>query len=63
MYLGYGTTASSATGLSAEFVIGINNAGKGSNTGFFSPNGGGVYQGNNSSTWSTVSDKDLKRIL
>lgn len=63
MYLGYGTTASSATGLSAEFVIGINNAGKGSNTGFFSPNGGGVYQGNNSSTWSVTSDERLKKNI
>jgi hypothetical protein len=35
--------------------------GKGSSTGFISPNGGAVYQGNNSSTWSTTSDERIKR--
>ena len=36
------------------------NTGKGANTGFINPNGGGVYQGNNNSTWSTVSDSRIK---
>jgi hypothetical protein len=35
--------------------------GKGSNTGFINPNGGGVYQGNNSSSWSTTSDERIKQ--
>ena len=33
------------------------------NTGFISPNGGGVYQGNNSTTWSTTSDQRLKKNI
>jgi hypothetical protein len=37
--------------------------GKGTNTGFISPSGGGVYQGNNSSTWSTTSDQRLKKNI
>jgi hypothetical protein len=37
--------------------------GKGTNTGFISPNGGGVYQGNNSSSWSTTSDQRLKKNI
>ena len=36
---------------------------KGSNTGFITPNGGGVYQGNNSSSWSTTSDQRLKKNI
>ena len=37
--------------------------GKGSSTGFISPNGGGVYQGNNSATWSVASDQRLKKNI
>jgi len=37
--------------------------GKGSCTGFISPGGGGVFQGNNSSTWSTVSDQRIKKNI
>ena len=36
---------------------------KGNSTGFISPNGGPVYQGNNSSTWSTTSDRRLKKNI
>jgi hypothetical protein len=36
---------------------------KGSNTGFITPNGGGVYQGNNSATWSITSDERLKKNI
>ncbi len=46
-----------------EVVIGIDAQGKGSSTGFISPNGGGVYQGNNSSSWSTTSDRRLKKNI
>jgi hypothetical protein len=38
-------------------------AGKGDSTGFISPSGGGVYQGNNSSSWSTTSDQRLKKNI
>ena len=37
--------------------------GKGDDTGFISPNGGGVYQGNNSSSWSTTSDRRIKKNI
>jgi hypothetical protein len=37
--------------------------GKGSTTGFISPNGGGVYQGNNATTWSITSDQRLKKNI
>jgi hypothetical protein len=46
-----------------EIVIGYNTQGKGSSTGFINPNGGGVYQGNNSSSWSTTSDRRLKKNI
>ena len=36
---------------------------KGSSTGFIAPGGGGVYQGNNSSTWSQTSDGRLKKNI
>jgi hypothetical protein len=37
--------------------------GKGSSTGYINPNGGGVYQGNNSATWSVTSDQRLKKNI
>jgi hypothetical protein len=40
-----------------------NGSGKGSNTGFINPNGGGVYQGNNGATWSVTSDQRLKKNI
>ena len=46
-----------------EIVIGYNTTGKGSSTGFINPNGGGVYQGNNSSSWTTTSDRRLKKNI
>ena len=39
------------------------NVGKGASTGFINPNGGGVYQGNNSSSWSTTSDRRIKKNI
>ena len=36
---------------------------KGSSTGFINPNGGGVYQGNNSATWNVSSDQRLKKNI
>jgi hypothetical protein len=38
-------------------------AGKGDSTGFISPSGGGVYQGNNSTVWSVTSDQRLKKNI
>jgi hypothetical protein len=64
VYIGKGSQASSSSA-SNEIVVGTSNAGtaKGSNTGFINPNTGGVYQGNNSSTWSTTSDRRLKKNI
>lgn len=54
----------SAAGAGNELVIGtLNVTGKGGSTGFISPNGGGVYQGNNSATWSITSDQRLKKNI
>jgi hypothetical protein len=41
----------------------LNTVGKGSTTGFINPNGGGVFQGNNSATWSVTSDRRLKKNI
>jgi hypothetical protein len=57
----YSDVAASANNY--EIVIGYNTQGKGSSTGFINPNGGGVYQGNNSSSWSTTSDRRLKKNI
>ena len=60
-----GTIATtSAAGDSGEIVMGTNVVtGKGSSTGFISPNGGGVYQGNNSLSWSITSDQRIKKNI
>ena len=60
--IGYNAQASAATDTN-EIVIGNGAVGKGSNTGFINPNSGGVYQGNNSATWSTTSDQRLKKNI
>jgi hypothetical protein len=61
IYIGREPTASSS-GVSYEYMIGAG-TGKGSNTGFINPNSGGVYQGNNSGSWSTTSDRRLKKNI
>jgi len=55
----------SGNNTSSELVVcsGTGSTGKGTSTGFINPNGGGVYQGNNSSTWSTTSDQRLKKNI
>jgi len=67
VYIGPNSTASSSS-VSNEVVIGSAGGGagftgKGANTGFINPNTGGVYQGNNSSSWSTTSDQRLKKNI
>jgi hypothetical protein len=37
--------------------------GKGSSTAFIAPNGGGVYQDNNSASWATTSDRRIKKNI
>jgi hypothetical protein len=44
-------------------VMGYNTTSKGSSTGYINPNGGGVYQGNNSAAWSVASDQRLKKNI
>jgi hypothetical protein len=63
-YLGANGVASSS-GVNNEIVInaGGSTTGKGAYTGFINPNTGGIYQGNNSSTWSTTSDRRLKKNI
>jgi hypothetical protein len=63
VYIGSGATASAA-GASGEIVIcHYSTTGKGNNTGFINPGSGPVYQGNNSSSWSTTSDQRLKKNI
>ena len=60
--VGYNSVAADATH-SNTIVIGVNSTGKGSNTGFINANTGGIYQGDNSSDWSTTSDRRLKKNI
>jgi trimeric autotransporter adhesin len=53
---------SSASGVSCEILIGRNITGKGTSTGFIGATSG-VYQGNNSSSWSTTSDRRIKKNI
>jgi hypothetical protein len=63
IYIGVNTGGSGANP-QHELVWAAKNAvGKGNATGFIQPDGGGVYQGNNSSTWSTTSDRRLKKNI
>jgi hypothetical protein len=54
-------TIASAQNVDYEAVIGFNLTGKGANTGYIG--NGGVYQGNNSASWSTTSDRRLKKNI
>ena len=61
-----GARASSATS-NYELVLGSTNTtitGKGNSTAFIAPGGtGAAYQGNNSSSWSTTSDRRIKKNI
>jgi len=63
-YIG-ASTAASATGAANEVVLGAGNGptGKGSSTAFISANGGSTYNGANSSSWATISDRRLKKNI
>jgi hypothetical protein len=65
MYIGYGSTASSSS-VGYEMVLCTTAGsvtGKGSSTAFISVGGGSIYQGNNSSSWATTSDRRLKKNI
>jgi hypothetical protein len=55
----------STGGAVSQLVLssGASSVSKGNSTGFIDPNVGGVYQGNNSSSWSTTSDRRLKKNI
>jgi len=65
VYMGYLAQASGGSATDEIVIAAGNNfiVGKGNNTGFISPDGGGVYQGNNSSSWSTTSDRRIKKNI
>jgi hypothetical protein len=66
-YVGFGASASGNSG-SSELVVssgynGGSTVGKGTDTGFIKGGSGGIYQGNNSATWSVTSDQRLKKNI
>jgi hypothetical protein len=63
IHLGYGTSTSSVS-VGNEIVISTNSdTGKGSQTGFIAPGFGSCYQGSNSGSWATTSDRRLKKNI
>ena len=62
IYVGPGVIASGVA-VTNEICIGQFATGKGANTGYINANSGGVYQGNNSATWSITSDQRLKKNI
>lgn len=63
-YIGASVAASSSSAAN-ELVVGVGNGptGKGSNTAFINANGGGTYNGANSTSWATTSDRRLKKNI
>jgi hypothetical protein len=62
--IGLDARASAGGGSSQIVIVSDTTAtGKGDNTGFIKPGTGGMYQGNNSSSWSTTSDQRLKKNI
>jgi len=55
--------ATSGAGADFEIVLGCTTTGKGTNTGFMDANDGGNYAGNNSASWSTTSDRRIKKNI
>lgn len=58
-----GTSSPSVSSTTYEIIIGNGVNGRGGSTGVISPAGGGVFQGNNSATWSVSSDQRLKKNI
>ena len=64
VYLGINAGASSAAvAQELHITTSTGGVGKGSNTGYINVNGGGVYQGNNSTLWAIISDQRLKKNI
>ncbi len=62
IYIGKSTTADGGSHDTA-IVIGYNSTSKGNATGFINAGSGGNYAGNNSSAWSTTSDRRIKKNI
>jgi hypothetical protein len=63
VYIGYNNNPS-AVGSNHEIVIANGNmTGKGSSTGYISPNGGPMYNGQNSTVWVVDSDRRIKKDI
>jgi len=62
-YVGYNSQASGVNAINELVVCAGTGTGKGTSTGFINAGGGGVYQGNNSATWSITSDARLKKNI
>ena len=60
---GDGHTPTSAVGGDHQVIIGFESTGKGDDTGFMNAGGGGNYAGNNSASWSTTSDRRIKKNI
>ena len=59
-----GTLAQSASaGVDQQVVIGYNITSKGHQTGFISPAGGAMYNGQNSTVWVATSDRRIKKNI
>jgi hypothetical protein len=57
-------TNGNAAGVTNSIIVGTpGSVGKGNSAGYINPQGGGVYQGNNSSSWSTTSDRRIKKNI
>ena len=62
IYIGYNVQPSSAT--DSSLVIGASVSGKGNNTGYIYPPGGGsMYQATNTTTWAQNSDERIKKNI
>jgi len=62
-YVGYNSQASGVNAINELVVCAGTGTGKGTSTGYVNAGGGGVYQGNNSATWSITSDARLKKNI
>jgi hypothetical protein len=61
--VGLGCDVSAATDSFSIVISTDQDVGKGSSTAFIAPNGGGVFQDNNSTTWATTSDARIKKNI
>jgi len=61
--LGTNTQPSTAAGTYQLVIASGGGTGKGNSTGFITPAGGSMYQGNNSASWATTSDQRLKKNI